>query len=335
MQTKQNTAPMEDTKPLISFIIPVYDIPAPMLRECVESILALSLRPFEREIIIVDDGSATTALNGLGELRDSVVYIRQRNAGVSSARNLGMRMATGRFVQFIDGDDFLIQAPYEHVLDLLRYGRCDLVFFDFTSQLPNPSAPQLIYDDCGPMTGNEMLRTQNIHGSAWSYAFSRSIVGSLSFTLGVSYGEDEEFTPQLLLRAESAMRTTSQAYFYRQRQTSATGINTTRSHIRRLEDSKNVILRLNKIADRMPTADRVAMQRRTAQLTMDYLYNIIVITRSSHYLNRKIGELSKAGLFPLPNRDYTAKYTWFRRMSNSKVGRAFLLKALPVMNRER
>ena len=323
---------MENAQPLISFIIPVYNVPAAMLRECLDSILALSLRPFEREIIIVDDGSEASPLADLGTVADDVVYIRQRNAGVSVARNVGLRMATGRFIQFVDGDDLLLQAPYEHVLDQLRYQpHCDMVLFDFAKTRDVP----LLYDDHGPMAGGEMLRRENIHGSVWGYAFSRSILGSLRFTPGVSYGEDEEFTPQLLLRSECAIRTTAQAYYYRERTTSATGMGTTRSNLQRLNDTKGVILRLKKLADRMPTADRVAMQRRTAQLTMDYIYNVIVMTRSSHYLERKIGELSKAGLFPLPNRGYTTKYTWFRRMTNSRVGRAMLLRTLPLMERER
>lgn len=323
---------MENTNPLVSFIIPIYNVPTAMLRECLESILALSLRPFEREIIIVDDGSETSPLAELGPMADDLLYIRQRNTGVSVARNVGLRIATGRFIQFVDGDDLLLQAPYEHVLDQLRYQQqCDMVLFDFAKTRNVP----LLYDDVGPLTGNELLRRENIHGSVWGYCFSRNILGSLRFTPGVSYGEDEEFTPQLLLRAECAIRTTAQAYFYRERNTSATGTVNMRSRLRRLADTKDVIVRLKKLADRMPTADRVAMQRRTAQLTMDYIYNVIVMTQSSHYLERKIGELSRAGLFPLPNRDYTTKYTWFRRMTNSRVGRAMLLRTLPLMERER
>ncbi len=375
---------MEETKPLVSFIIPVYNIPADMLRECLDSIMQLSLRPFEREIIVVDDGSdcpiwADTSggqkpSDGLRPMIDDIIYIRQKNAGVSVARNTGIRMATGRFIQFVDGDDLLLQAPYEHVLDLLRYNRCDMVLFDFISTLnsqpvtPNPQPstldpqpstldsqpstlnpqlstlnpqlstlnPQLstLYDDHGPMAGGDLLRCENIHGSTWGYVFSSSIIGSLRFTPGVSYGEDEEFTPQLLLRAESVMRTTAKAYFYRQRLTSATGQVSKKSLLRRLDDSKNVILRLKTIADRMPAADRVAMQRRTAQLTMDYIYNIMVMTRSSSYLERKITELEQKGLFPLPDRDYTTKYTWFRRMTATKAGRTIMLRTLPLLNRE-
>ena len=295
---------MEDTRPLISFIIPVHDVPEAMLRECVESILALSLRRSEREIIIVDDGSAASPVAALGDMADSVVYLRQGHAGVSVARNLGLRIATGRFLQFVDGDDLLLRSPYEHVLDLLRYSRCDMVRFDFTPHPPGADtlAPPFC-DDSGPMRGSDLLRTANIHGSVWGCAFSASILGSLRFTPGVSYGEDEEFTPLLLLRAEMVITTTAQAYCYREHTSSATADQSLRSLIRRLEDTRNVIVRLKRLADRMPTADRVAMQRRTAQLTMDYIYNIIVMTRSAHYLERKIGCLGKAGLFPLPNRD--------------------------------
>ena len=73
------------------------------------------------------------------------------------------------------------------------------------------------------------------------------------------------------------------------------------------------------------------MQRRTAQLTMDYIYNVIVLTRSRHYLDRQLEELGKIGLFPLPDRDYTQKYKWFRRMTNSSIGRTILMRTLPIL----
>ena len=50
-----------------------------MLCECIDSILALSLRPFEREIIIVDDGSNVSPMNGLMQYGDEIIYIRQKN----------------------------------------------------------------------------------------------------------------------------------------------------------------------------------------------------------------------------------------------------------------
>ena len=106
--------------PLVSFIISYYNLPADMLRACIESIRALSLRPYEREIIVVDDGSAVSPLAQQTDRMDDIIYVRQRNGGLSSARNLGIRASSGQYLQFIDADDTLLTAPYEHCLDIVR-----------------------------------------------------------------------------------------------------------------------------------------------------------------------------------------------------------------------
>ncbi len=332
MQTQQSTTPMEEATPLVSFIIPAYNVPPTMLRECIESILQLSLRPQEREIILVDDGSDIPLMNELGELADKLVYVRQANSGVSAARNIGIRLAQGEFVQFIDGDDLLIHTAYEHVLDLVRFGKSDMVMYNFTDKV---DSQQSSYKDKEPISGTELMRRENIHGSVWGYIFRRTIVGSLRFTPGVAYGEDEEFTPRLLLRAERVSYTNAQAYLYRMRPASAINRSDLRSRLHRLNDSKAVLMRLSKQSATLPAAERIAMQRRTAQLTMDYIYNVITLTHSRHYLNRQIEELRKAGLFPLPDRDYTTKYKWFRRMTSNSVGLTILMRVLPLMKKER
>ena len=96
-----------------------------------------------------------------------------------------------------------------------------------------------------------------------------------------------------------------------------------------------MISHLNNLTDHLPNNDRLALQRRIAQLTMDYLYNIIRQTQSRHYLDRKIEALRKEGLFPLPDRDYTEKSIWFRRLTNSQTGLSLLMRIIPLMNKER
>jgi hypothetical protein len=68
---------------------------------------------------------------------------------------------------------------------------------------------------------------------------------------------------------------------------------------------------------------------------MDYLYNTIMLTRSSEQLEARIAELRQYGLFPLPDRDYTKKYRWFRRMIDTRLGRKIMLNSLPLLKRER
>ena len=318
------------TKPFASFIIAYYDLPLEMLCKCIDSIMSLSLQPSEREIIVVDDGSEISPMNELMRYGDNIIYIRQHNKGLSEARNTGIQMATGSHLQFVDADDYLLKAPYEHCLDLLRRRQPEIVVFDFTrSEKPATSDS---YHDSEPLTGSEFMRRQNIRGSACGYVFSRSILGDLRFTPGI-YNEDEEFTPQLLLRAEVLCLTDAQAYGYRERPGSIITDTDIRQRLKRLEDTRGIICRLNTLADRQPIDNRSALQRRVAQLTMDYLYNIIRLTGSRHYLERKMGLLRKKGLFPLPDRNYTTKYTWFRRMTNSSLGISLLMRVVQRLNK--
>jgi len=317
---------------LVTFVIAYYQLPVAMLRECIDSILALPLTSDEREIIVVDDGSANSPLAALDKYLGEIVYIRQNHQGLSQARNRGIQAATGRYLQFVDGDDYLLRLPYEHCLELVRNGNPDVVMFDFTTSTDGDATATYNTDDLH--SGTEYLSHHNLQATACCYLFRRAILGELRFTPSI-YHEDEEFTPQLLLRADSVRSTDAQAYYYRQRPQSITTDTDIRTTLQRLADMQGVIGKLDRMADTLPTADRAALQRRVAQLTMDYVYNIIVQTRSRRYLNRKLEELRRQGLFPLPDRDYTQKYKWFRRLTNSSAGLSLLMNLLPMMKRER
>lgn len=322
----------EQDRPLVSFIIAFYELTPQMLRVCIESILALSLSPAEREIIVIDDGSNQSPIESLDDYLDDILYVRQKNRGLSQVRNLGIEISSGKYLQFVDADDFLIRNPYEHCLDLARYQQPDVVMFDFTHT--DDAASTAVFNTDDPVSGAHYLAHHNLQATACCYLFRRSILGTLRFTPGV-YHEDEEFTPQLLLRAETICSTDAQAYFYRKRPGSITTSQDVRYTLKRLNDCRQVITKLSCLAATLPIVERQALQRRVAQLTMDYIYNIIVQTQSRHYLDRKLESLRKEGLFPLPDRDYTAKYRWFRRLTNNPVGINLLLRVLPHLNRER
>ena len=194
-----------------------------------------------------------------------------------------MDMAKGQYIQLVDGDDCLLKNPYEYCLDLIRNcSNVDVVMFDFThksDKAPVAFNPPIIKN------GPELLRTENIRGAACCCLFRQAVRGKLAFTPGIAYGEDEEFTPQLLIRAESVYITDAQAYFYRERTTSAVHQTDEASIQKRLSDTKEVILHLSRLADISPQSDKIALQRRVAQLTMDYLYNTILLTRSEEKLD--------------------------------------------------
>ena len=322
---------MKNEKPLVSFILTYYNQPVQMLCECIDSILALSLRPFEREIIVVDDGSRVSPMNGLMQYGNEIIYVRQKNGGLSMACNKGIEMAQGEYLQFVDADDHLIQVPYEHCLDMIRLNSdIDMVIFDFTSS----TTTETNYNDTNVMTGSEYMLKHNIHATAWGYLFKRITLSELRFTPGI-WHEDEEFTPQLLIRAEHVCATDAKAYYYYKHNGTITTHDDEESKAKRFDDISGVLDRLQFLCDRVPHTDRVALQRRVAQLTMDYIYQVIMQKRSQKALNACIDELSSKGLFPLPDRDYSQKYIWFRKMTNTRLGRTILLNTLPLLKKER
>ena len=308
--------------PLVSFIITTSKHQKEYLVECIKSILQLSLNPKEREIILIDDGSDICPLNDLAEYLPNIIYLRQPNQGVSVARNYGMKIATGKYIQFIDGDDYILKAAYEHCLDIVRYHQPDIVTFNYCKNNKNiePS-----YELPTPVTGTDFLNNNNLHGAAWSYIFRHSIVGRLQFTPGIVYGEDEEFTPQLFLRAERIFKINTEAYFYRDNKNSVSHQYHKEKIQLRMDNSMEVLLHLQQLLDKIPVAERQALNRRIAQLTMDYLYNNIRLNHSLISLNKCIKQLRSHGLYPLPDKDYTKKYTMFRKAISTYLGRIGLL----------
>lgn len=305
-------------QPLISFIITCYNLPVEMLAECIDNILTLSLGKDEREIVLVDDGSDTSLTSLLDERGNEITYIRQTNKGISEARNTGLRVATGRYVQFVDGDDYLIPESYEQCLDIVRHEKPDMVLFKFTRTSPQHIRPT--YKKASPVSGTQYMLNNNVRDTVCCYVFRKETHEGIWFTPGALY-EDGEFTSQLILQANKIYDTDITAYYYRKRERSITTNKARRNIIKRLNDMEHVITRLDGLARTLPKEKEEALRRRVAQLTMDYIYNMVTFTRSKRQFTARIARLEAKGLFPLPRHNYTSKYTLFRIVSKNKAVR--------------
>lgn len=98
----QSLLPPHPPAPLVTCIVPVYNGEV-FIGEALASIVAQSYRPLE--IVVVDDGSTDGTARVVAAFGADVRYVRQDNAGGAAARNLGIRMAHGEFVAFLDADD--------------------------------------------------------------------------------------------------------------------------------------------------------------------------------------------------------------------------------------
>lgn len=312
------------TPPLVSFIITTYGLSNEIIQECVEHILSLSLNSKEREIILIDNGSGEFPSKKLIDGKEDITYIRKKNLRLSQARNIGIQLATGDYIQFLDGNGYLVSAPYEHCLDIIRFHNPDLVFFQETHN----KKPGTSFTLTGPVTGSAYLHDHTLKASAYGYLFRHKILGRLRFSTKILH-EDEDFTPQLCLRGERIYYTDANAYFSRESSDCAVMKNNKRYHLTCLPDIEKVIAHLQDLSDQLPEADRVALQYRVAQLSMDYLYQTIQITRSARHLNNAIEWLRKRGLFPLPDKNNSRKYYLFRKAVNTRIGRKILLLTVP------
>lgn len=103
--------------PTVSVVIPTYNR-ASLISECIESVLRQTYKDFE--IIVVDDGSNDNTEEVAKVFKDTIKYIKQENAGVSAARNRGIRESAGRYVAFLDSDDIWLEDKLKLQIDFLE-----------------------------------------------------------------------------------------------------------------------------------------------------------------------------------------------------------------------
>ena len=111
----------------ISVIVPVYNV-EPYLIECLESIINQTYR--DLEIILIDDGSTDKSGDICEEYAkkdDRIIVIHQSNQGSASAKNAGLRKASGEYLAFVDSDDFLQEDAYEFMVRQLEEYHADII----------------------------------------------------------------------------------------------------------------------------------------------------------------------------------------------------------------
>jgi len=116
------------TTPLVSIVVPVYKVPEQFLRKCIESTMAQTLKDIE--ILLIDDGSPDLCGNICDKYAENDSRIRvfhKENGGLSSARNYGCNEANGKWIMFVDGDDWIEPDMCQTMYDIGEEKRVQLV----------------------------------------------------------------------------------------------------------------------------------------------------------------------------------------------------------------
>lgn len=136
---------MEETRaPLVSIILPVYNAKKHIAR-CIESIRAQTFTDFE--LIILNDGSSDNVslpvCQMYAQVDSRILLVDKENSGVSNTRNLGIRLAAGKYLQFVDSDDYLAPDYTETLVRCAEEHRADLVIAHYNLVIPRGGASNL------------------------------------------------------------------------------------------------------------------------------------------------------------------------------------------------
>lgn len=238
-------------EPLVSVIVPVYNVEL-YIEECLDSVVKQTYQ--ELQIIVVDDGSTDSSSQKVQPyLSDGrVQFIEQANKGLSGARNTGLEVANGRYVLFVDSDDYLELAAIEELVRLMENNQVDLIRFNGRAFLDELNEPieQNNYDFSHRLKEG-ILYTQNLFevnrqtfaSPVYLYMVKREIIekNKLSFYEGILH-EDELFTTQVFLNTRSMIYANAFYYNRRYRENSIM-TNQSPERLKRTGDSYSIIFK--------------------------------------------------------------------------------------------
>lgn len=206
----------------VSIIVPVYNVER-YLEECIDSILAQTHSNLE--IICVDDGStdgSPAILRSVSRRDARVKVLTKANGGLSSARNAGIREASGDVVMFVDSDDKIAANACEVVSAAFARTGAEIVTFGAECYPKELGYPQL--EEClSPRDvvyehfDMDLLFKENSRPYIWRSAFSLDFLSreGLLFPEGIRYGEDQVFHFAAYPRSRKTVLISDKLYFYR------------------------------------------------------------------------------------------------------------------------
>ena len=230
-------------KDLISIIIPVYKVEK-YLEKCIESVLKQTYTNLQ--IILVDDGSTDNSGKICDEYakKDSrIEVIHKANGGLSDARNVGISKAKGRYIGFVDSDDYIKEDMYEVLLNLIIEYNADISIcnlydvIDGKEYIRNKENGIQEYSRLDIL--KEVLLDKNIQSYAWNKLYKKELFDEIKYPIGKKY-EDIGTTFYVFEKCDKIVVTSEPEYYYLKRSDSLVN-NVTESTI--LDYTKIIIQR--------------------------------------------------------------------------------------------
>ena len=213
---------------LFSVIVPIYNVEK-YIKKCIDSVLAQTFTDFE--LILVDDGSPDKCPIICDEYAKSdsrIKVIHKANGGLVSARQAGIKVATGEYVFNLDGDDAMLPSALADANNIILETHADIVSFSYNTCI-NGEVGQIVFDlaDEGLYTKKEIEQKlypkllsdknmEHIFYFLWGKAIRRKLVigHQLNVNPAISLGEDLSCMVPCYLDAETVYMSRKSAYLY-------------------------------------------------------------------------------------------------------------------------
>ena len=208
--------------PEVSIIVPIYNAEKSIAR-CIDSILSQEYTDFE--LILCDDGSTDKSGQIIDEYREKDERIRvlhKENTGVSDTRNQGIAVAKGKYIQFLDADDWITVDATKLLVRTMKEGGCDLVISDFYRVIGDRISHKGDIDADGILTQEEFAEYMMVnpadfyYGVLWNKLYKREIIEKyhLKMDESVSWCEDFLFNLEYLLHTKRIAALQVPIYYY-------------------------------------------------------------------------------------------------------------------------
>lgn len=249
----------------LSFIIPNYN-DQEYIPQCLDSIKNQQLKYEDYEIIIVNDGSTDDSVLVINEYAKNnsklnLTLIDKENEGVSMARNTALLKATGKYIYFVDSDDYIAANTLHIVLDCLEKNELEILTFDCinTSSYEEKKSRNIdkINTNLTISNGVTYIANHQYHNAVWSYIVRKDFLDNsgLKFIKGLTL-EDCIFTPKLFLKSKKMAHLNVDVYRYLQLNTNSIMRDNNLDNLYKNIDSHYEVMKnLNEIIDSLDSSN--------------------------------------------------------------------------------
>lgn len=278
----------------ISVIIPVYNAEL-YLEKCLNSLLAQDMDEDLFEIILVNDGSTdhtTEIIDSYIGKYTNIREIKQNNLGQSQARKNGIAKAKGKYIMFVDSDDWVDTNMLSNMLFSIKKYNADIVCCNYIIEYEGKQKIKKIKNNSQTMffnnieALNEMHKRKNVYQFSWNKIYKKSLFEKIIFPENYLIGEDYTMIVQLLLKSNTVVQILNAHYHYLQRKGSTCKSGYNYNHFLSYQNYINIY---NKIVNNS-LINRTQLMNYQLQ---EFLFLVIPMARNKKYNNKLIAEIRK------------------------------------------